>query len=131
VAYNRPTIQDVAREVKSSLGRSQEAEARRLAFRFVELYDAATEAERVAMVTDAPEPAGDVRFDALLAGVIDFVCARHNAVPPGWVDDPERFLDAWWFVSGMRTLHADAIAHSPISFARRGVFLTENALTYA
>jgi ABC-type amino acid transport substrate-binding protein len=131
VVYSRPTIQDIASEVKNSLGRSDEAEARRLAFRFVELYDAATEAERVAMVRDPPEPTADARFDALLAGIVDFVCARHDTIPPRWVDDPERFLDAWWFVSGMRTLHADAIAHSPISFARRGVFLTENALTYA
>ncbi len=50
---------------------------------------------------------------------------------PAWVEDEYRFLDQWWFVSGIKSLHADAIAHSPISFARRGVFITAGALTYA
>jgi hypothetical protein len=34
-------------------------------------------------------------------------------------------------VSGLRSLHADALVHSPISFARRGVFIAGDALTYA
>ena len=131
MAYLPPTIGDVAGEVKQSLTRGDEAEARRLSFRFVELYDRATEAERRVMVSDAPASTTDPRFDALLAGLVEFQSARHGAQAPTWVDEPERFLDVWWFVSGMRTLHANAIAHSPISLARRGVFLTENALTYA
>jgi hypothetical protein len=117
--------------VKDCLRGGDEAGARRLAFRFVELYDSATEAERISMVSDEPDSTANSRFDALLAGVVEFSCARHGVVAPPWVDRPARFLETWWFVSGMRTLHANAIAHSPISFARRGVFLTEDALTYA
>ena len=30
-----------------------------------------------------------------------------TACPP-WIEDPSRFLDQWWFVSGMQSLHADA-----------------------
>jgi hypothetical protein len=37
VGYTRPTIRDIAEEVKASLHSGNEAEARRLAFRFVEL----------------------------------------------------------------------------------------------
>jgi hypothetical protein len=51
--------------------------------------------------------------------------------PPAWVDDPSRFLEEWWFVSGLRSLHANALVHSPISFKRRGVFIGEDSLTYA
>jgi len=78
-----------------------------------------------------PPPTGDVRYDALLAAIVEFICARQSMVAPSWVDDSDRFLSTWWFVSGMLSLHADAIVHSPISFARRGVFVTEDALTYA
>lgn len=72
---------------------------------------------------------GAVRFDALLAAIVEFVCTRHSGSAPSWVDRPGRFLSEWWFVSGMPTLHADAIAHSPMSFARRDIFITEDALT--
>ncbi len=51
--------------------------------------------------------------------------------PPAWVEDQCRFLQKRWFVSGIRSLHADTIANSPVSFSRRGVFITEGALTYA
>ncbi len=127
----RPSIVDVAQEIGDSLGRSNESEARRLAFHFVESFDTATADERRNMIAEEPPGTGDARFDALLAAVVEFVCARHASVAPAWVERPGRFLSTWWFVSGMPLLHADAIAHSPISFARRGVFVTEDALTYA
>jgi len=83
------------------------------------------------MVAEEPPTTGVARFDALVAATVEFACARHSNLPPKWVDSAERFLSRWWFVSGMPSLHANAIAHSPISFARRGIFLTEDALTYA
>ena len=83
------------------------------------------------MVETEPSSTGDPRFDTLIAAIVEFCCARDLRPPPIWVEDPGRFLERWWFVSGRRSLHADAIAHSPISFARRGVFITENALSYA
>ena len=71
------------------------------------------------------------RYDALLAAIAEYLCAREGLLAPDWVEDPSRFLDQWWFVSGIQSLHADAIAHSPIAFARRGVFITAGALAYA
>lgn len=125
------SIVTIAREIGDSLRRHEEAEARRLAFHFVESFDNATADERITMIAEEPLGTGDVRFDVLLAAVVEFVCARRSSVAPSWVDRPGRFLSEWWFVSGMPTLHANAIAHSPISFARRGIFITEDALTYA
>ena len=126
-----PSARRVAADVAEALATHNEADAIRLAFQFVERYDRAAASDRPAMVVDEPAPVGDPRFDALLAAVVEFCCARHHSLAPYWVDEPNRFLQRWWFVSGFRSLHADAIAHSPISFARRGVFITENALTYA
>ena len=127
----RPSIVTVAQEIADSLRREEEAEARRLAFHFVESFDSATVGERRKMIMEEPPGTSDARFDALLAAIVEFVCARHSSLAPAWVDRSGRFLSTWWFVSGMRSLHANAIAHSPISFARRGIFVTEDALTYA
>ena len=114
-----------------ALAGGRASDAVRIAFKFVEYYDRASPPERFAMVQDEPAPVGDPRFDALLAAITEFSCARHLERVPAWAGESSRFLERWWFVSGLQSMHADAIAHSPISFARRGVFITEDALTYA
>ena len=131
MVYRPPTISEVGAEVTLCLAENDEDGARRLAFRFVEQFDKADEVDRQRMVEDAPHPTGDPRYDALLASLVEYCCVRHDVNPPRWVDDPERFLQEWWFVSGLRSLHADAIVHSPVSFKRRGVFIAEDSLTYA
>jgi hypothetical protein len=131
MTYRRPTLADVAVEVAACLAEGDEASALRLAFRCVELFESAPVEERAALVANSPRLVGDRRYDALLAAIAEYLCARNGMLPPDWVEDEFRFLELWWFVSGVRSLHADAIAHSPISFARRGVFITAGALAYA
>jgi len=131
MAYQRPSIADVARELGACLADGDESGALRLAFRCVELFERAPVDDRQDLVASEPVPTGDARFDALLAAISEYLCAREGLLAPTWVENPSRFLDQWWFVSGIHSLHADAIAHSPISFARRGVFITAGALAYA
>jgi hypothetical protein len=131
MAFQWPTIAEVGAEVARCLSENDEDSARRLAFRFVEQFDKAEEADRRRMVEFAPLPTGGRRYDALLASLVEYCCVHHGISPPIWVDDPSRFLQQWWFVSGLKSLHANAVVHSPISFKRRGVFITEGALTYA
>jgi hypothetical protein len=131
----RVTVRDVAGEIAASLGAEDRqrglAEARRLAFSLVERFDRSTVADRQLLVADRPDTTGDTGFDALLAAIVEHVCTTASVAVPAWADEPSRFLDTWWFVSGLRSLHADALVHTPISFARRGVFITGDALTYA
>lgn len=131
MAYRRPSIADVGLQVGAYLSEGDESGALRLAFRCVELFERAPVADRRGLTASEPVPTGDARFDALLAAITEYLCAREGVLAPTWVEDPSRFLDQWWFVSGIHSLHADAIAHSPISFARRGVFITAGALAYA
>jgi hypothetical protein len=131
LVYLRPSIADVALEIGECLSEGDESGALRLAFRCVEIFDRAPVDEHQSVVAPEPASTGDARYDALLAAIAEYLCAREGLLAPTWVEDPKRFLDQWWFVSGVRSLHADAIVHSPISFARRGVFITSGALTYA
>jgi len=129
--FRWPTIAEVGAEVSKCLAEHDEATGRRLAFRFIEQFDRADQADRGRMVETAPLPTGDSRYDALLAAEVEYCCVRHGMPSPGWVNDPSRFVEEWWFVSGIKSLHANAVVHSPISFKRRGVFITEDSLTYA
>jgi hypothetical protein len=131
MARQPPNIAQVGLEIGECLSEGDEAGALRLAFRCVEIFDRAPVDDRQSLVDPEPVSTGDARFDALLAAIAEYLCAREGLNAPTWVQDPSRFLDQWWFVSGIQSLHADAIVHSPISFARRGVFITAGALTYA
>lgn len=113
------------------LGESDEPMARRAALSFVEDYDRAEAEGRRDLVTGRPGPTGDSRYDALLAALVEHLCSRDGQPSPAWTRDDNRFLDRWWFMSGLLSLHAIALAESPISFARRGVFICDGALTYA
>lgn len=131
MAYRPPSVAELAREIGGCLAAGDEDSARRLSFHLVEQYEHARPSERPAMIADRPDSTGDLRYDALLAGIVELVCAHEDRLPPCWVEDEDRFLQQWWFVSGLRSLHANAIVHSPISLKRRGVFVAEDALTYA
>lgn len=131
----RADLAGTARAMKDSLAMTDkprgEAEAIRLAFAFVEIYDKTDAATRIGLVEARPDPTGDRRFDALLAAMAEHLCAADSLPGPAWANEADRFLDEWWFVAGLRSLEADALVHSPISFARRGIFVTAGALTYA
>jgi len=126
----RPNITQVGAEIARCLSSRDEPSALRLALRFVEQFEREG-GDCSRLLDDRPDPTGDVRFDALLAAVAEYSCARAELPPPAWVDEEERFLSVWWFPSGLTSLHADAIAHSPISFARRGIFIASGALSCA
>ena len=128
----RDSVAQIAASVRDALsGDACETEARRMVLDFVPQFDKARQEERAALVRVRPPSTGDLRYDALLAALVEHVCVRTGTLIPAWVEDPDRFLDTWWFVSGLRVLHASALAESPISFARRGVFICDGALTYA
>lgn len=83
------------------------------------------------MVASKPRSTGDRRLDALIAGLVEYLCRRHGEATPSWVGDPWYTLDQFWFVSGIQALEASVIRSGPIVLKRRGVFLDPASLTYA
>lgn len=75
-----------------------------------------------------PPPTGDGRIDAALAALTEHLARRDGWTPPAWVTDPARYAQPWWFVAGLRSLEATAIQESPLSFRKRGIFITAAAL---
>jgi len=125
------TAESVAIAVAEALAADRETEAIRIAFGLLQEFDKATADDRRLMVASRPPRTGDPRYDAMLAALVEHLCSGAGMPAPRWVEDPERFVEPWWFVSGLASLHAGALAESPISFARRGVFICDGALSYA
>jgi hypothetical protein len=131
VTWKENSICETAEEIAACLAKGDPTAATRLAFRFLERYETSNWETRSRIVVDQPATTGSERYDALLAGIVELACASHLVVAPLWVNDESYFLGEWWFISGIASLHADALVHSPISLARRGVFVTQGALEYA
>ncbi len=68
------------------------------------------------------------RCDALLAAITEDQHARRGLDAPGWVSEPGRFLDAFWFISDVPGFRAIAIARAPIAYKRRGIMWAEESL---
>ncbi len=129
--WKEPTVKDTAVAVSKCLLVGDEDSAIRLALRVLERFDVSSWDVRQKMITDEPMTTGSARFDAMLAAVVEYSCAVRQIPAPKWVDSPSKFLKEFWFVSNLPGLEADALASSPISFARRGVFVNSGALEYA
>lgn len=131
MAWKENSVRELSDEVSECLAKGDSNGATRLTLRFLERYDKSDWETRNRVTSEPPLTTGSDRYDALLAGIVEFACASHGVVAPSWVNEDPYFLSEWWFVSGIASLHADALVHSPISLARRGVFVTQGALEYA
>lgn len=115
-----PTVAQVAVDVAHHLDARHEDRAYR---RVLGLHDSLVRADaalRVALAVTPPPSTGDVRWDALIAGL---VAHDLNGLPqPSWVHDPDRRA-AGWFVDDVEELHDEIRRRTPPAFARRGVFI--------
>lgn len=96
-------------------------------FDFVDRFRTAPAPE---LVATPPAPGLDPRLAALLASVVDTLCAEQGQGPPDW---PAAVgpLPRPWFVSGVENLKASALVESPARFRRRNIFVISNFLSRA
>lgn len=76
-----------------------------------------------------PPASGSASADAFIAALAEHLAARHGLERPGWSIEPSRFLSGFWFASDVPGFRATAIAQSPAAFRRRGIFVSERALS--
>ncbi len=86
-------------------------------------------AERAFFLAE-PGLTGDVRYDALLAGLAVHLCREAGlASTPAWTRAPGRLLDEiWWFDSPTPTLHALGLRDAVPAMRARGVMFSRRNL---
>jgi transcriptional regulator with XRE-family HTH domain len=117
------SLAELAQTIEEDLEHDHEQDALRLLFGFADDFRGSSRPGRIALLRDAPPGTGDARFDAALAGVAEFFASEGAIFAPGWVDEPGRFVEPWWFVATLPAFHAYTLAHTPAVFARHGVFI--------
>jgi transcriptional regulator with XRE-family HTH domain len=118
----------VSQEVREILRHEGDAGAWRRLLDFVDDMRGSSTAGKGSLVEEAPPSCEDSRFDAAMAAFVEQLCTEASMAIPAWTDEPERFVEPWWFVSGLPGFEAMALRDSPIAFARHGVFVNEGAL---
>ena len=118
-------VRDLVSALRDGLDSSESVGASlRLVRQFIMDVDAGGDFESLT-ATD-PGSTGDVRWDALVAGVVEDLAYRHDKSVPEWtVREP---LDSWWFVTSVPKLEPTAFVETPRALANRGVFIRRAAL---
>jgi transcriptional regulator with XRE-family HTH domain len=125
------SLEQLAPTIAEDLARDREGDALRLLFGFADDFRGSSRPGKIALLREAPPGTGDARFDAALAGTAEFF-ARESAIPtPRWVDEPNRFVEPWWFATDRPAFEAYTLAHTPAVFARHGVFLAREVFDRA
>jgi transcriptional regulator with XRE-family HTH domain len=125
-----PSVVRIADLAAAIADLDDESSRLRLVFEF--LRGAADDGHPLRLLV-AAEPAltGDDRFDALLAAVAEHLCVHAGIAPPGWVQQPRRFLEGMWWVVDLPSARSQALVNAPASFRRRGVMLDRHDLAAA
>jgi hypothetical protein len=102
---------------------------------FVDAFDLArTDRDRYASMEREPKLTGDVRLDALVGALAEYLAKqRRLGRVPHWVSGPRRRLTSPWFTA---TSPSDAMREyltfaSPAEFASRNIFTEERPLRRA
>jgi hypothetical protein len=95
----------------------------RLVVVFLKEYHREPAGARRQLLTDAPAPTGDERWDVLFAGLAEHLAMRDGEDAPRW--SASRGLRRFWFPFDTPGARAQALVHAPAAFRRRGVFVAD------
>ncbi|MYC68351.1 MAG: hypothetical protein F4X12_18680 [Acidobacteriia bacterium] len=85
-------------------------------------FHSLSHAEQAAALEERPELTGQRRWDSFLAAIVEHIARLHDHPVPGWVDEPERFLERPWVVSTTRLAGLESVLFAPAAFIRHSVF---------
>lgn len=94
----------------------------------------ATLEEKETLVSEAPvwlDVKKHADINAYLAAVAETLCREVSLQPPVWTESPLCYLHRPWFAGGFEMLKALLLVESPVSFRRRNLFVSANALSRA
>lgn len=96
-------------------------------FNFV---DAFRRQPKLELVAQPPDSELALRQACLLASTVETLCGQAGLAAPGWCSGVGPLPEPW-FVSGVESLKALALVHSPVHFRKRNLFVLDNFLDRA
>ena len=125
------SLVELSRTIQQDLEDGREQDALRLLFGFAEDFRGSSRPGAIELIAEEPAATGDSRFDAALAGVAEFFAGERRIPAPGWVNQPNRFVEPLWFVASRPAFDAYTLANTPATFARHGVLIAREVFDRA
>jgi transcriptional regulator with XRE-family HTH domain len=125
------SLAELSQPIQQDIEGGREQDALRLLFGVADDFRASSRPGAIELIAEEPASTGDGRFDAALAGVAEFFAAEREIPAPGWVNQPERFVEPLWFVSSRPAFDAYTLANTPATFARHGVLIAREVFDRA
>jgi transcriptional regulator with XRE-family HTH domain len=125
------SLAELSQTIQRDLEDDREQDALRLLFGFADDFRGSSRPGAIELIADEPATTGELRFDAMLAGVAEFFAAERGIPTPGWVNQPNRFVEPLWFVSSRPEFHAYTLANTPATFTRHGVLVAREVFDRA
>ncbi len=94
-----------------------------LLLEFLEEYEHEPTPIRRSLIEAEPGTVGDDRWNALLAGVAEWLAVRDDFAPPAWVHAPKRSLSDMWCPHTLASLRRLADDNVPPEIRRHGVLI--------
>ncbi len=94
-----------------------------LLLEFLEEYEHEPATDHPSLVKAEPARTGDACWDALLAGIAEWLAARGGFPAPSWVGTPERTLAEPWSPHQLASLRRLAADNAPQELRRHGVLI--------
>ena len=94
-----------------------------LLLEFLEEYDHEPATDHRTLVEAEPDETGDARWDALLAGIAEWLAARDSFPAPRWVAKPGRTLAEPWSPQRLASLQRLAADNAPPEIRRHGILI--------
>ncbi len=94
-----------------------------LLLEFLEEYEHEPASRHRPLVETEPATTNDANWDALLAGIADWLAARDGFPAPSWVDAPGRTLTEPWSPHELASLRRLAADNAPQEIRRHGVLI--------
>jgi len=125
IPTNKPTVAEFALILGQAIQEKKLSKAFRL---IIQLSDNLNEAEPgvcVALCTSPAPTTGNLRYDALLAGVVEYTLSRRKLPIPSWVSEESRVLPESWVVDKYAKDESALAKVTPRAFAKHNVYVDE------
>ncbi|MGK2957546.1 MAG: helix-turn-helix domain-containing protein [Acidimicrobiales bacterium] len=123
------SILGLARSIREDIDRGDTSSPVRKAAELAHRFHHGDDHTRRRMIAAEPPTTGDVRWDAFVAALAEWLAVQADDHVPRWAYDAARYLHFGWWVTPMKAVHAWEYAGSPASFQHRGVYIHRDSLT--
>lgn len=128
IPTKKPSVAQFTLSIARTLADNKETRAFRL---FVQLNDNLTSVTPdicLALCIAPPPLTGYPRYDALIAGLVEFHLSLESLPIPTWVREPNRKLKSRWIVDPYVISKASILKQTPAAFLRHNVLINKSEL---